>query len=118
MEMKGIHLYTCTHHIYPNNETRPVRKPHKCMNWALKEFVKDELQKLLNAYFIYPISDSKLISPLVVVPNKNGKWWIYVDYREFNKATLQEYFPLPFIDQVVDTLWEKKYFPFLDGYRG
>ena len=41
-----------------------------------------------------------------------------VDFRELNKATLQDYFPLPFIDQVSDTLFEKKYFYFLDGYSG
>ena len=76
------------------------------------------LQKLLNINFIYPISDSKWVSPLVVVPKKNGKWRIYVDYWELNKATLKDYFPLPFIDQVLDTLAGKKYFSFLDGFSG
>ena len=33
-----------------------------------------------------------------------------------NKATLKDYFPLPFIDQVLDTLVGKKYFSFLDGF--
>ena len=41
-----------------------------------------------------------------------------VDFRELNKATLRDYFPLPFIDQVLDTLSGKKYFSFLDGYSG
>jgi len=70
----------------------------------------------LDAYFIYPISDSKWVSTLVVVPKKSGKWRICVDYRELNKATLRNYFPLPFIDQVLDTLLGKKYFSFPDGY--
>ena len=35
-----------------------------------------------------------------------------------NKATLKDYFPLPFTDQVLDTLSGKQYFSFLDGYRG
>jgi hypothetical protein len=38
-----------------------------------------------------------------VVPKKvTGKWRICVDFRELNKATLKDYFPLPFIDQVLD----------------
>ena len=86
------------------------------MNPALKDIVKEELQKLLNVNFIYPISDSRWVSPLVVVPKKNGKWWICFDYRELNKGTLRDYFSLPFIDQVLDTLSEKKYFSFLDGF--
>ena len=35
-----------------------------------------------------------------------------------NKATLKEYFPLPFIDKVLDTMSGKHYFFFLDGYSG
>ena len=88
------------------------------MNPALKDSIKEELHKLLNANFIYPISDSKWVSPLVIVPKKNGKWRVCVDFRELNKATLQDYFSLPFIDQVYDTLSGKWYFSFLDsGYN-
>ena len=88
------------------------------MNPALKYIMKDELQKLLDADFIYSISESKWVSPLVVVPKKGGKWRICVDIWEFIKSTLRDYFPLPFIDQVLDTLSGKQYFSFLDGYSG
>jgi hypothetical protein len=86
------------------------------MNLDLKDIVKEELQKLLDVNFIYPISNSKWVSPLVIMPTKNGKWCICVDYRDFNNATLKYYFPLPFTDQVLDTLARKKYFSFLDGF--
>jgi hypothetical protein len=79
------------------------------MNPTLKDIVKEEIQKLLNVEFIYPISDNKWVSPLVVVPKKvTGKWRICVDFRELNKATLKDYFPLPFIDQVLDIMSGKK----------
>ncbi|XP_059068671.1 uncharacterized protein LOC131859137 [Cryptomeria japonica] len=58
------------------------------------------------------------VSPLVVVPKKNGKWHICVDYRALNKATKKDHFPLPFIDQVLDTLAGKRFFSFLDGFNG
>jgi len=57
------------------------------MNPTLKDIVKEELQKLLDVGFIYPIFDSEWVSPLVLVPKKNEKWRICVDYRELNKAT-------------------------------
>ena len=116
--MKGIDPQLCTHHIYIENDAIPVRQPQRRLNPHLKDVVKAELQKLLDVNFIYPISDSKWVSPLVVVPKKNGKWRIYVDYRELNKATQKDHFPLPFIDQVLDTLAGKKFFSFLNGFSG
>ena len=56
--MPGIHPKTCIHHIYNDNEIKPVRQPQRRMNPMMKEIVKEELQKLLQVGFIYPISDS------------------------------------------------------------
>ena len=98
LDMKGIDPQLCTHHIYIEKDTRPIRQPQRRLNPHLKDIVKDELQKLLDVNFIYLIFDSKWVSPLVVVPKKNGKWRICVDYRELNKATQKNHFTLPFID--------------------
>eukprot|EP00253_Pinus_taeda_P005571 PITA_05571 len=117
-EMKGIHPSVYTHHIYIKEDCKPVRQPQRRMNPTLKDIVKEEVQKLLDAGFIYPISDSEWVSPLVLVPKKNGKWRICVDYRELNKATKKDHFPLPFIDQVLDGLAGKRFFSFLDGFSG
>ena len=69
-DMEGINPNTCIHHIYMDPSMSPIRKPQRRMNPAPKDIVKEELQKLLTAGFIYPISDSKWVSPLVVVPKK------------------------------------------------
>ena len=116
--MKGIDPKTCIHHIYIEENNRPIRQPQRRMNPNLREILKEELQKLLNVNFIYPISDSRWVSPLVIVPKNNGKWRVCIHYRELNKATLKAHFPLPFIDQVLDTLPGKKYFSLLDGFSG
>eukprot|EP00253_Pinus_taeda_P003708 PITA_03708 len=57
-DMKGIDPKTCIHHIYSEENSRPIRQPQRRMNPNLREIVKEELQKLLNVNFIYPISDS------------------------------------------------------------
>ena len=72
-DMHGIHPDVCIHHIYTQEDAKPVRQFQRRMNPTLKDLVKEELQKLLNVNFIYPISDSKWVSPLVIVPKKNGK---------------------------------------------
>jgi hypothetical protein len=92
--------------------------------------------KLLDAGIIYPISDSKWVSPIHVVPKKAGLtvvtnkdnelvptriqsgWRVCIDYRKLNAATRKDHFPLPFIDQMVERLAGHEYYCFLDGYSG
>jgi len=55
----GIPPKTCIHHIYTQENARHVWQPQRRMNPTLKDILKEELQKLLNANFKYPISDRK-----------------------------------------------------------
>ena len=69
--------------------------------------VKEEINRLLEAGFIYPVHNSEWVSPIVVVPKKvgaDGKVKIRVcqDFRKLNKATKKDYFPLPFTDTILD----------------
>jgi hypothetical protein len=52
-EMKGMHPSMCTHHIYIKEDYKHVREPRRRMNPTMKFIVKHELQKLLDARFIY-----------------------------------------------------------------
>lgn len=79
-----------------------MHKPQIRMNRYLMEIVKEELQNLLDVRFIYPISNTEWVSPLIIVPKKNEKWGIFVDYRELNKAIKKVHFPFPFTDLVLD----------------
>lgn len=56
--------------------------------------------------------------PLVIVPKKNREWKFCVEYKELNKCTLKNNFPLHFIDQFLDTFAGKKFFSFLNGFSG
>ena len=72
--MKGLDPTLYTHRIYISPDCKPVRQPQRMINPGLWDIVKNELQKLLNAGFIYPISNRQWVSPLVIVPKKGGKW--------------------------------------------
>ncbi|KAJ4700581.1 Retrovirus-related Pol polyprotein [Melia azedarach] len=102
----------------------------------MKEVVRAEVLKLLDAGMIYPISDSPWVSPVQVVPKKGGMtvvkndnneliptrtvtgWRVCVDYRKLNDATRKDHFPLPFIDQMLERLAGHSHYCFLDGYSG
>ncbi|RVW57983.1 Retrovirus-related Pol polyprotein from transposon opus [Vitis vinifera] len=74
-DLKGISPLVCTHHIYMEEEAKPIRQPQRRLNPHLQEVVRAEVLKLLQAGIIYPISDSPWVSPTQVVPKKSGLLW-------------------------------------------
>ena len=69
-------------------------------NYAAK--VKEEIDKLLRVGFIRPVKQATWLSPILVVPVKNGKIRVCVDYRKLNAAIVTDAFTLPFTDGVVN----------------
>ena len=59
-------------------------------------------------------SDSPWSAPVVVAKKKDGKFRFCVDYRQLNKVTIKDQFPLPRIDDLLDTFGKAKYFTTLD----
>ena len=62
------------------------------------------MDKLLKVGFIYPVETSEWVSPMVVAPKKDGKWRICVDFKPLNAATKKDPYPLPFVDQILDSV--------------
>ena len=52
------------------------------------------------------------------MPKKDGRWGMYVDYRELNKQTAKDRYPLPRIDLLLDHLGQARVFSKLDLARG
>ncbi|KAL6340602.1 hypothetical protein AAG906_010510 [Vitis piasezkii] len=130
---RGLHPLVCTHHIYMEEDAKPVRQPQRRLNPHMQEVVRSEVLKLLQAGIIYPISDSLWVSPTQVVPKKAGitvirmrkggslytsylGMEVCIDYRRLNSVTRKDHFPLPFMDQVVERVSGHPFYCFLDGY--
>ena len=121
-DLKGIIPSICMHKILLEESARPTVEHQRRLNPVMKEVVRKEVLKWLNAGFIYAISDSPWVSPVHVVPKKGGftvirndrneliptrtvtGWRVCIDYRKLNTATKKDHFPLPFIDQMLDRL--------------
>ncbi len=58
------------------------------------------------------------LSPIIVVPKKNGKLKICVDFKKLNVATKKDPFPLPFTNEVVNIMARCETYSNLDGYFG
>jgi hypothetical protein len=71
-DIKGISPAKCMHQIHLEDEAKPTRDAQRRLNPHMKEVVKVEVLKLLDVRIIYPILDSKWVSPVQVVPKKSG----------------------------------------------
>ncbi|WZZ82709.1 hypothetical protein YC2023_103281 [Brassica napus] len=135
-DIKGISPSLCMHRIHLEDESKTSIEHQRRLNPNLKDVVKKEIIKLLDAGVIYPISDSNWVSPVHVVPKKGGITVVKnendeliptrtitghrmcIDYRKLNAASRKDHFPLPFIDQMLERLANHPYYCFLDGYSG
>ncbi|XP_073017791.1 uncharacterized protein [Primulina eburnea] len=71
-DIKGISPTICMHRILTEESYAPYVDHQRRLNTAMKEVMKNEVLKLLNAGVIYVISDSSWVSPVQVVPKKGG----------------------------------------------
>jgi len=135
-DLKGISPTYCMHKIHMEAEYKPVVQPQRRLNPTMKEVVKKEVLKLMDAGMIYPISDSFWVSLVHVVSKKGGMtvvanekneliptrtvtgWKMCIDYRKLNSATRKDHFQLPFMDQMIERLADQAFYYFLDGYSG
>ncbi|KAL4290705.1 hypothetical protein GQ457_14G017330 [Hibiscus cannabinus] len=135
-DIKGISPTICMHKIRLEENHKPTVDAQRRLDQAMKDVVRKEILKWLDAGIIYPISDREWVSPVQCVPKKGGitvisnetneliptrtitGWRVCMDYRKLNKVTRKDHFPLPFIDQMLDRLAGKQFYCFLDGYSG
>nr|GEV02146.1 retrovirus-related Pol polyprotein [Tanacetum cinerariifolium] len=71
-DILGINLEFCTHKILMEEDYKPAVQHQRRVNLKINDIIKNEIEKLLDARLIYPISDSLWVSPVHCVPKKGG----------------------------------------------
>ncbi|GKE20730.1 reverse transcriptase domain-containing protein, partial [Tanacetum coccineum] len=71
-DIKGINLEFCTHKILMEEDYKSAVQHQRRVNLKIHDVIKKEVEKLLDAGLIYPISDSPWVSPVHCVPKKGG----------------------------------------------
>ncbi|WOH01704.1 hypothetical protein DCAR_0521089 [Daucus carota subsp. sativus] len=96
---------------------QPISKaPYRMAPLELQE-LKEQLQELLDKGFIRP-SVSPWGAPVLFVKKKDGSMRLCIDYRELNRITVKNRYPLPRIDDLFDQLQGAKYFSKIDLRSG
>ncbi|KAG5596045.1 hypothetical protein H5410_037277 [Solanum commersonii] len=124
------------HKIYMEKGHKPCAQHQQRLNPVMKDVVRKEVIKWLDAGIVYPRCDNKWVSSVQCIPKKGGmtvvtnekneliptkivtEWRICMDYMKLNDATRKDHYLVPFIDKMLDRLAGKEYYCFLDGYSG
>jgi hypothetical protein len=102
-DMPGILREVTEHTLWIKPGSKTVKQ---CLRWFDEEkhrAIGKEITKLLAVGFIREVYHPKWLANPVLVKKKNGKWRMCVDYTSLNKACPKDPFPLPRIDQVIDS---------------
>lgn len=117
-DMPGIHSKVMCHKLHIDPTVKPIKqKPHRALPEKAKA-VEEEVHKLLKAGAVREAKFPERISNLVVVRKHNGKWRVCVDFNDLNRACPKDSFPLPRINQLVDSAAGHERMSFLDAYSG
>ena len=106
-DLKGVDLLICQHTIPMKDNLKPSRqRPYTCNDTFAKK-IKEEIDKLMEVEFIYEIEHTDWVSPIVVVPKKNGKLRVCVNLTKVNAATFKDNYHLPIADHVIERVARK-----------
>ncbi|XP_021854133.2 uncharacterized protein [Spinacia oleracea] len=100
--MPGVDREIAEHHIPLYLKSKPKQQKLRRMKPEMSLKVKEEIQKQLDANFIKPIKHTGWLANVVVVPKKDGRVRVCIDFRDLNSSSPKDYFPLPHIDVLVD----------------
>nr|GFB73643.1 reverse transcriptase domain-containing protein [Tanacetum cinerariifolium] len=133
-DIKGIDPEFCSHKILLEEDYSPKVQSQRRVNPKIHNVIKKEVENLLDARLIYPISDSPWVSPIHCMPKKGGMTVIKndenelvptrlvtgkivcIDYRKLNEATRKDHFPLPFMDQMILPTFHQRFLKNLSTY--
>ena len=104
-------------HQINTSDAKPIRQVPRSIPLAKREEVNQIIDEMKDNKIIEP-SSSPWSSPVVLVKKKDGTTRFCVDYRKLNDVTKKDSYPLPRIDDTLDTLSGSKWFSTLDLKSG
>ncbi|XP_073137783.1 uncharacterized protein [Henckelia pumila] len=117
-ELTGVSEEIIVHRLNILAGVRPIKQKKRHFGPEKDKVIKKEVEELLKAGHIREVQFPTWLSNVVLVPKSSGKWRMCVDFRDLNKACPKDCYPLPRIDQLVDSTAGHQYLCFMDAYQG
>ncbi|KAL0340339.1 UNVERIFIED_CONTAM: Transposon Ty3-G Gag-Pol polyprotein [Sesamum radiatum] len=106
------------HHLKLDPSVKPVKQKKRHFGPKKDKIIRGEVNKLLLAEHIKEIQLPEWLSNIVLVPKPDGKWWMCIDFRDLHKAYPNDFYPLPRIDQLVDSTSGCELLSIMDASQG
>ena len=117
-DMLGLNPDIVQHRLPLNPDCSPVKQKLRRMKPDMSLKIKEEVKKQFNTGFLVVARYPEWVANIMSVPKKDGKVRMCVDYRDLNRASPKDNFPLPYIDVLVDDTANFALFSFMDGFLG
>ena len=116
--MPGIDRRVIEHSLNIYATKKPIQQKRRVFASEQNKAIMEEVEKLLTAGFIREVYYPKWLVNVVMVKKSSGKWRMCVDFIDLNNACPKDSFPLPRIDQLVDSTIGHKLLTFMDAFLG
>ena len=116
--MPGIDPSVITHHLNVYPSSKLVCQKKRVFAPERDNDNKEEVQKLTTTQFIQEVYNPDWLANVVMVKKANGKWRMCVDFTDLNKAYPKDNYPLPHIEQLVDSTASHQLLSFMDAFSG
>ena len=100
-DMKTFNTQVMQHIILIKQESKPFQQKLRKYHPSLEPTIKKELNKLLAAKIIFPIKHTQWVANLVLVRKKNRDIRLCVDFRNLNKSSEKDNYPVPPMEQIL-----------------
>ena len=100
--MGGVNPTVITHMLNVSPSFKPVKQKRRSFTRERQKVINEVVNKLLQAKAIKEVEYHNWLANVVLVKKASGKWRLYIDFTDLNRAWPNDSFPLPRIDLIVD----------------
>ena len=115
-DMGGIDPAIITHRLNVSPSFKPVKQKRRSFASERQKVINEEVGKLLQAGAIREVEYPEWLANVVLIKKENGKWRLYIDFIDINRACPKDIFPLPRIDLIVDAIVGHELLSFMDAF--